>query len=76
MRALQFAPAELEVQRGDTVTWRNSDIVPHTSASREARWDSGNVPVDSSFSVVLDRAGTFDYVCDYHPGMIGRIVVR
>jgi plastocyanin len=76
MRALQFAPAELEVQRGDTVTWRNSDIVPHTSASRDSNWDSGNVPIDSSFSVVLKRIGTFNYMCDYHPGMIGRIVVR
>jgi plastocyanin len=76
MRALQFAPPELEVQRGDTITWRNDDIVPHTSASRGPIWDSGNVPVDSSFSVVLDRAGAFDYVCGYHPGMTGRIVVR
>jgi plastocyanin len=76
MRALQFAPPELEVQRGDTITWRNDDIVPHTSASRESTWNSGNIAVDSSFSVALQRPGTFEYDCSYHPGMTGRIVVR
>jgi plastocyanin len=75
MRALQFAPPELEVQRGDTITWRNDDIVPHTSASRST-WDSGTLPADSSFSVVLERPGTIEYDCSYHPGMTGRIVVR
>lgn len=72
---MQFAPATLIVQRGDTVTWRNDDPVPHTATAAGA-FDSGNIAPGKTFSRRMDRPGDYDYVCTYHPGMKGRIEVK
>src|SRR5262249_28287403 len=36
-----FAPDEVDVSAGGTVTWTNSDGVAHTSSSDTGVWDSG-----------------------------------
>jgi plastocyanin len=72
---MQFAPATLAVQRGDTVTWRNSDLVPHT-VTAAGKFDSGNVAPGKTFSRKMDLPGGYDYICSYHPGMKGRIEVK
>ena len=33
MRAIAFDPAEITIQVGESVTWNNRDIVPHTATS-------------------------------------------
>jgi plastocyanin len=75
IEGMQFAPATLTVQRGDTVTWKNADIVPHT-ATAQGQFDSGNIAPGQSYSRKMDKAGEFDYVCTYHPGMKGRLIVK
>jgi plastocyanin len=35
IRGFQFVPQRLEVEAGDTVIWKNEDIVPHTAAARK-----------------------------------------
>jgi plastocyanin len=72
---MQFAPAALTVQRGDTVTWRNGDLVPHT-ATAAGKFDSGNIAPGKTFSRTMDLPGGYDYICSYHPGMKGRIDVK
>lgn len=76
MRDLMFRPAELEVAPGDTVTWINRDIVPHTVTAANARWDSGEIPPGGTFTVVVKRDRTLDYICLYHPTMTGRLEGR
>src|SRR4051812_1315098 len=41
---MQVVPQRLEVRSGDTVTWKNEDLVPHTVTSRMpvASNDAGN----------------------------------
>lgn len=75
IEAMQFGPATLEVRRGETVTWRNADIVPHTATAAGA-FDSGNIAAGQSWSKKMDQPGEFDYVCSYHRGMKARLVVR
>lgn len=75
IEGMQFQPAVLTVQRGDTLRWRNADLVPHTASAKGA-FDSGNIAPGQTFSRAMDQPGTFDYVCNYHPGMKGRVVVR
>jgi plastocyanin len=71
-----YAPDDVNVAIGETVTWVNADSVPHTSTSDATGWDSGTVGPGGRFSRAFQTAGTFKYHCTIHPGMIGSVVVR
>ena len=71
-----YAPDEIDVAPGTTVTWVNADSQAHTSTSNVAGWDSGIVAPGGQFSFVFPTAGTFEYHCTLHPRMVGRVVVR
>jgi plastocyanin len=71
-----FIPDDLNVAVGTTVTWVNTDSVSHTSTSDARAWDSGIVAPGSRFSFAFQAAGTFQYHCAIHPGMVGTVVVR
>lgn len=71
----KYAPATINVQKGDTVTWKNSDSVPHT-ATAAGKFDSGTIAPGKSVSRKMDQAGEFDYVCSIHPAMKGKLVVK
>lgn len=71
-----FIPDDLTIAVGSTVTWTNTDTVPHTSTSDAAGWNSGTVAAGGQFSFVFPTAGTFPYHCTIHPGMVGTVVVR
>lgn len=75
IEGMKFEPASLEVRRGDRVTWVNKDVVPHT-ATAAGRFDSGEIAHGAKWTWKAARAGTFDYVCSYHPGMQAKVVVR
>jgi plastocyanin len=75
IEGMAFKPASLDVARGDTVTWTNKDVVPHT-ATAAGKFDSGNIAPGKSFSRRMEQPGEFDYVCSYHPGMKGKVVVK
>jgi plastocyanin len=70
---LIFLPAEITAKAGDTVVWRNRDIVAHTATVRGG-FDVMIEP-DKSASLVLTKAGIVDYYCRFHPNMLGRIIV-
>ena len=74
IRAMRYEPAIIHVALGDTVRWTNLDLVPHTVTSPALAFDSGNLPPDSSWALVLGRDGVLDYSCQYHPGMKGSVV--
>ena len=71
-----YAPDDLTVGVGTTVTWMNTDSVAHTSTSDGTDWNSGSLAPGARFSVEFKTAGTFPYHCSIHPGMIGTVVVR
>ncbi len=76
LRGMKNVPATLVVRAGDTVVWKNEDVVPHTATDRGKAFDSGNIEPGGSWSYVADRKGTFSYYCAYHPNTRGRLVVR
>lgn len=77
IRELKFQPSMLTVKVGDTVKWRNDDIVPHTATStKPKRFDSGILSVGSSWEYVAKKRGTYFYDCTLHPNMKGTLVVR
>jgi len=71
-----FAPDQLEIAVGGTVTWTNTDTVAHTTTADQGSWDSGSVAPGGKFSSTYSTAGTFPYHCAIHPGMVGTITVR
>lgn len=76
LRGMKNVPATLVVRAGDTVVWKNEDVVPHTATDRGKSFDSGNIEPGGSWSYVAGRKGTFSYYCAYHPNTRGRLVVR
>lgn len=76
VRDLVFQPSELEVAPGDTVTWINHDIVPHTVTAAGAGWDSGELSFGEKFTWVVEGSGEVRYLCRYHPTMTGTLKAR
>ena len=69
-----FKPAQLEVNTGDTVIWKNDDIVPHTATGKQ--FDSKNLNQGQSWTYVAKQTGSFPYRCAFHPGMKGILTVK
>ncbi len=74
MTRLKFAPAEIEIPVGGTVTFVNLDLVPHT-ATGDA-FDTGTLRKDERKEIAFPAAGEFSYLCKFHRHMTGRIIVR
>ena len=75
IEGMQFSPVKLAVHRGETVAWRNNDVVPHT-VTAAGQFDSGAIAPGKTFSKKMDKPGDYDYICSYHPGMKGRVEVK
>lgn len=73
---MKYRPERLEVAVGDTVTWTNRDVVPHTVTAQAAGIESGNIAPGASWSTTLRSRAEIDYLCRYHPTMKAVIVVR
>jgi plastocyanin len=71
---LAFRPRELAIERGQTVTFRNRGKVTHNAKGKD--FFSKVVEPGGSYSHTFRRAGTFEYVCTFHPGMEGTLTVR
>lgn len=71
MNQLQYIPASLHVSVGDTVRWINRDALPHTVTASDSAWGSGRVDGGDVWAVVITAAHDGEYVCSFHPGMIG-----
>jgi plastocyanin len=71
-----FGPQTLTVPVGTTVTWTNSDDIPHTSVSTEGVFKSKVLDTDEKFSYTFTKVGTYPYYCTIHPKMTGKIVVQ
>ena len=79
MENMRFTPSTLEISPGDRVTFKNSDLVPHTATTKAKQpfsFDSGNVKPGESWTVSLHAREPIHYACTFHPMMEGVIVVK
>jgi len=76
IEGMKFVPERLEVQAGDTVTWSNKDLVPHTVTAAKASIESGSIAPGASWKLTVRRKGQIDYTCRFHPVMHGTLEVR
>jgi YVTN family beta-propeller protein len=71
-----FAPGELTIAAGETVTWSNDDGAPHGLAYKDAAPGANLLLPGAKFARTFDRPGNYDYICSVHPYMSGKVVVR
>jgi len=73
--ARAYQPAEVAVEAGQTVTWTNHGLTPHTVTATGGEFDSGRINAGESFKVTFATPGTFAYACTIHPSMHGKVTV-
>jgi plastocyanin len=73
-----WSPSAVSVNVGDTVTWTFNTVASHNVRSTSANWSvdtpfrhAGDPPATYTFTV----EGTYDYVCELHAEMTGRVTV-
>ena len=75
IKGFQFVPDRLQVEMGDTVTWKNQDIVPHTATAKKV-FDSKQIVAGGSWSYTVKQKGNIPYICTFHPTMKAELIVK
>jgi plastocyanin len=76
IKDFKFDPPTLEVAAGDTITFTNEDGAPHTATANDKSFDTGRLGKGESASVTIANAGSFDYICTFHPMMKGNVTAK
>ena len=84
-----FDPFSVTVNAGDTVVWTNDDVVAHMVNAGSLiedptavgfdypnGFDSGLMMSDDTFEWTFEESGTYPYLCQLHPWMVGTITVN
>jgi plastocyanin len=71
-----FQPADLTVHVGDTIVWKNTDIVSHTVTAAGGSFDSDEIRPGKSWKFVAKKPGRFAYSCSPHPNMHGTLTAK
>ena len=69
IKGMKFAPADLTIKAGDSVTFTNMDSAPHTATSDAGAFDTGRLAKGASASLTFGIKGDFAYHCNIHRGM-------
>lgn len=77
IRQFCFESTITHVEPGDEVTFVNEDPVPHNVLGANGAWGSFETLRRGGGEATyrFDGPGVFPYVCAWHPGMVGAIVV-
>jgi plastocyanin len=76
IRQFCFEPTVLVVPGGGEVTFTNEDGFPHNVLGANASWGSfARMSGGKVRTFAFDKPGVYPYVCTWHPGMVGAIVV-
>ncbi len=70
-----FDPVALDVVAGSAIRWTNRGAAPHTVTAEDGSFDSGLIAAGASYERRFVVAGTFAFVCAFHPEMRGTIRV-
>ena len=76
IHGFMYLPAVMTVHVGDTVQWKNTDVVPHTVTAEDKSFSSVAIAPGATWKFVAKKAGTFPYSCTPHPNMHGKLIVQ
>jgi plastocyanin len=72
---MKFIPEVIEVNKGDTIVFDNTDIVNHDVTEEKTKaWTSSVIPSGKSWRMIATEST--DYFCSIHEVMKGKIVVK
>lgn len=71
-----FAPPDLTIAAGTTVTWKNEDDEVHRVTDDHKALSSAALDTDDSYSHTFTKPGVYHYFCSVHPYMVGKIIVK
>lgn len=72
----KYKPPSVQVKAGSKLTFVNDDKAAHTATSKTpGAFDTGSIKQGQTKTVVLQKAGNFDYYCAFHPFMKAKIQV-
>lgn len=74
MEKMRFGPSPTKLRVGDTIVWVNRDLFRHTATARNGSFDVDLVP-GATGRTIIRTPGTVEFICRFHPGMIGRLIV-
>jgi plastocyanin len=75
MAAMEFGPVPTDVHVGDTIVWVNNDVLEHTATANDGSFDVDLKP-GAKASMTVKKAGSFPFLCKFHPNMVGTLVVK
>lgn len=67
-----YRPGDAAIAAGETLTWRNVGKVPHTV--KGPGFQSRQIDAGGTFENSFPKAGTFKYVCTFHPTLMSGTV--
>ncbi len=76
IRNFAYNPPTIQVPVGGTISWTNQDQVPHTATADDGSFNTNPLTNGQSASHTFAAAGSFPYVCLFHPYMKGTVVVE
>jgi plastocyanin len=74
-----FSPADINIEKGTTVVWKNNDTAPHIVISDDqakSNFLSPEIKTGETYSFTFDQPGKYSYHCQIHPTMKGTITVK
>src|SRR5215211_3201315 len=71
-----FSPKTISVSVGDTVIWDNRSSASEGHTVTGDGLDSGTLKQGDDYSFKFRKAGTFKYLCEFHPSMKGTVKVK
>lgn len=73
---MSFSPAMVTAHVGDTISWVNVGAIPHTVTAADGSFDKTPIAPGERYNWVVTKEGTINYVCSYHPGMNGMLMLK
>lgn len=74
MDAMKFGAVPTTLHVGDTIVWVNNDIFRHTATAADKSFNVDLEPKERT-KTVLKKAGKVHFICVFHPGMTGDLVI-
>lgn len=76
IHGLEFIPATIAASPGDTISFVNKDVMPHTATSDSGAWDSGTIEAGEEWTLDVEAGFGGDFACTFHPSMTGVLSVN
>lgn len=71
-----YGAPHVDILAGETVTWHNDSVRPHTVNAADGSWSSPRLTLAGGFGRRFDATGAFAYYCQLHPSMRGEVDVH